>query len=207
MDLPMERRVLRYIGVVVDDIKASYRVIRELKAKRIPFVLLKPGEQSPDHVTALIICEVADSDLLYKGVRYNGDAHNTVLRAISLSKGREEFELVVVGVDPGESTGFAVIADGDFLEGYTVAKIRAGDEAKEILASYPASNFLFRIGKGRVGRDLLATVRSDPRAAVEFVTETKMEIPVVYRRKGMRKDVKSALIIALTSKDERFDRG
>jgi hypothetical protein len=34
-----------------------------------------------------------------------------------------------------------------------------------------------------------------------------MEIPVVYRRKGMRKDVKSALIIALTSKDERFDRG
>jgi hypothetical protein len=113
---------------------------------------------------------------------------------------------VVVGVDPGESTGIAVIADGDFLEGYTVAKSLAGEEAKMILASYPASNFLFRIGKGRVGRDLLAALRSDPRATIEFVRETKMEVPTVYRRKGMRKDVKSALIIALTSKDERYHR-
>jgi hypothetical protein len=207
MDLPMERRALRYIGVVVNDIKASYSVIRELKAKRIPFVLLKPGEQAPNHVTASIICGDADSSVQDKEVRYNGDARNTVLRAISLSKGREEFELVVVGVDPGESTGIAVIADGDFLEGYTVEKTLAEDEVKMILDAYPASNFLFRIGKGRVGRDLLATVRGDPRAVIEFVTETKMEIPVVYRRKGMRKDVKSALIIALTSKDERFDRG
>lgn len=199
----MERRVLRYIGVVVDDIKASYRVIRELKAKRIPFVLLKPGEQVPDHVTSLIICGDVDSSMCDRGVRYNGDARNTVLRAISLSKGMEGFGLVVVGVDPGESTGIAVIADGDFLEGYTVAKILAGEEAKRILTSYPASNFLFRIGKGRVGRDLLAALRGDPRATVEFVKETKMEIPVVYRREGMRKDVKSALIIALTSKDER----
>jgi len=197
---------LRYIGVVVDDIKASYRVIRELKAKRIPFVLLKPGEQVPDHVTALIICGDSDAGVQYRGVSYNGDARNTVLRAISLSKGGEGFELVVVGVDPGESTGIAVIADGDFLEGYTVAKSLAGEEAKMILASYPASNFLFRIGKGRVGRDLLAALRSDPRATIEFVRETKMEVPTVYRRKGMRKDVKSALIIALTSKDERYHR-
>lgn len=199
----MERRALRYIGVVVDDIKASYRVIRELKAKRIPFVLLKPGEQVPDHVTALIRCGNSDADVQDKEVRYNGDARNTVLRAISLSNGREGFDLVVVGIDPGESTGIAVIADGDFLEGYTVAKILAGKEVEMIFAEYPASNFLFRIGKGRVGRDLLAAVRSDPRAAVEFVAETKKEVPVVYRRKGMRKDVKSALIIALTSKDER----
>jgi hypothetical protein len=207
VDLPMERHVLRYIGVVVDDIKASYRVIRELKAKRIPFVLLKPGEQPPDFVTSLIMCGDADAGVQDKGVRYNGDARNTVLRVISLSNGREKFELVVVGVDPGESTGIAVIADGDFLEGYTVTKILAGEEAKMILATYPASNFLFRIGKGRVSRDLLAVVRSDPRAVIEFVTETKKEVPVVYRRKGMRKDVKSALIIALTSKEERYDRG
>jgi hypothetical protein len=207
VDLPMERRALRYIGVLVDDIKASYRVIRELKAKRIPFVLLKPGEQSPDHVTALIICGDADASVPDKEVRYNEDARNTVLRAISISNGRERFELVVVGVDPGESTGIAVIADGDFLEGYTVAKNLAGEEVKIILAAYPTSNFLFRIGKGRVSRDLLAAIRRDPRAAVEFVVETKKEVPVVYRRKGMKKDVKSALIIALTSKDERFYRG
>jgi hypothetical protein len=207
VDLPVERRALRYIGVVVDDIKASYRVIRELKAKKIAFVLLKPGEQVPDYVTAVIICGDADGGVQYRGVSYNGDARNTVLRAISLSRGREGFELVVVGVDPGESTGIAVIADGDFFEGYSVAKILAGEEIKMILSSYPASNFLFRIGKGRVGRDLLSALRSDPRAVIEFVTETKMEIPVVYRRKGMKKDVKSALIIALTSKDGRYWRG
>lgn len=202
MDLPLERHALRYIGVVVDDIKASYRVIRELKAKRIPFVLLKPGEQSPDYLTALIVCGDADAGVRDKETRYNGDARNTVLRAISLSKGRDGFELVVVGVDPGESTGFAIVADGDFLEGYTVSRILTGEEVKMILSAYPASNFLFRIGKGRVGRDLLAAIRSDPRATVEFVIETKKEVPVVYRRKGMRKDVKSALIIALTAKDE-----
>lgn len=187
---------MRYLGVVAGNIKYSYLVMRELKRLNIPFELLGEGDPLPPHLSAIISCSPRGGG--GKAVVFDGDARSTVLRAISASTGRERFGEVVIGIDPGESTGLAIIADGGFVEAYTVARERVGEEVGKILGSYPAERFLFRVGRGRSAGDLIPKLRSDPRARVELVEETKTELPPAFRRRGLRKDTKSALAIALS---------
>ena len=122
---------MRYLGVVADNIKDVYSVIRELKRLKVPFEILDTGSKVPRHVCALIVCSPRPCTGVGWAVAYNGDARNTVLRAISLSQRREMFDEVVVGVNPSESTGFATIADGELLEAYTLPGTdgREGTEA------------------------------------------------------------------------------
>ncbi len=187
---------MRYLGVVAGNIKYSYLIMRELKRLKIPFELLGEGEPLPPHLSAIISCSPRRG--CGKVVVFDGDARSTVLRALSASTGRERFREVVVGIDPGESTGVAIIADGGFVETYVVARERLGEEAGKILETYPAERFLFRVGRGRSAGDLIPKLRLDPRARVELVEETRTELPPAFRRRGLRKDAKSALAIALS---------
>lgn len=192
---------MRYLGIVVDNIKTSYDVIRELKRMKIPFTLIKAGDPIPDHISALILCGRVPVQGYKRAVNYDGNARRTVLRAMSASAGRERFGVVAVGVDPGECTGMAIIADGELLEAYTVKGLSLKQEVQEVIESFPAERFLFRIGKGSISEEIIARLRGDPRVRLEFVVETKRKLPPIFLRKGLRKDAKSALIIALSGKN------
>jgi hypothetical protein len=196
----MERWVLRYLGIVMDNIKTSYDVIRELKRMKIPFVLLRSEDHIPDHVSALIVCGSAPGVEDVRRVAYDGSPRSTVLKAMSASLGRVRFELAVVGVDPGESTGLAIIADGELVEAYSVRGSDLLEEVAELLATVPAERILFRIGKGKAVSGLADALKEDPRVKVEFVEETKKELPPLFHRKGLKKDARSALVIALSEK-------
>ena len=191
---------MRYLGIVVDNIKTSYDVIRELKRIKIPFTLIKVGDPVPVHISALILCEMVPLQGYKAAVSYDGNARRTVLRAMGASAGRERFGLVVVGIDPGECTGIAIIADGELLEAYTVKGPSLKQEVQEVIEIFPAERFLFRIGQGRVSEEIIARLRRDPRVRLEFVVEVKRKLPPMFLRKGLRKDAKSALIIALSGK-------
>ncbi|MDD1764412.1 MAG: hypothetical protein LUQ46_00160, partial [Candidatus Methanomethyliaceae archaeon] len=73
-------------------------------------------------------------------------------------------------------------------------------EVQEVIEIFPAERFLFRIGQGRVSEEIIARLRRDPRVRLEFVVEVKRKLPPMFFRKGLRKDAKSALIIALSGK-------
>jgi uncharacterized protein (DUF433 family) len=187
---------LRYLGIVIDNIKTSYGVIRELKRMKIPFALIKAGDPIPDHISALILCGGIPPQGYKMAVSYDGNAKRTVLKAMSASAGKERFELVVVGIDPGDCTGVAIIADGELVEAYTVDRLILKQEVEEILEDYPAERFLFRIGRGSVSDEAIVKLQEDPRVRMEFVVETKKTLPPKFLRKGLKKDAKSALIIA-----------
>jgi uncharacterized protein (DUF433 family) len=189
---------LRYLGIVTDDIKTSYWVIRELKRMKIPFALIKAGDPIPDHISALILCGGIPPQGYKMAVSYDGNARRTVLKAMSASAGKERFGLVVVGIDPGDCTGVAIIADGELVEAYTVDRLVLKEEIQEILEEYPAERLLFRIGRGSISNEVLARLQGEPRVRTEFVVETKKTLPPKFLRKGLKKDAKSALIIAIS---------
>ncbi|MEM3040380.1 MAG: hypothetical protein QXO54_06220, partial [Candidatus Methanomethylicaceae archaeon] len=68
----------------------------------------------------------------------------------------------------------------------------------KILEDYPTYFILFRIGKGKVPEGAILQMKKNGRAKVEFVHETKMSLPTKYSIKGLPKDARSALIIALS---------
>jgi hypothetical protein len=190
---------MRYLGIVVGDIKSSYGVIRELKNRSIPFILLREGEPVPGYVSAVILCGAVAASSYEKAIHCDASPRRTVLRALSAAAGRERFRLVVVGLDPGESTGIAVIGDGELLEAYAVQSSDLEGELDKIFGTYDAEKFLFRVGTGRKSDRALERIKMDPRASVELVPESRTGLPHAFRRRGLKRDVKSALIIALTA--------
>jgi len=190
---------LRYLGIVVGDIKTSYGLVKELKRVGIPFVLLKEDDAVPAHVSATIVSDPKPGEVSPPQVAYDGDPRRTVLRALSASMGRERFWQVVVGIDPGESAGVAVIADGELVEAFAVAGERLWAIVWEILRTYDAEEFTLKLGRGRVDGAVISRLK-DSGIAVERVEDVERALPRAYRRKWMRKDAKSALKIALSSR-------
>jgi len=191
--------VLRYLGIVIGDIKTSYALMRELRRIGITFVLLKEGEALPPHVSAAILSSPSPSAGLPGRVAYDGSPRRTALRALSASMGRERFGQVVIGVDPGDSAGVAVIADGELVEAFTVAGGGVWAAVDEILGSYDAAGFVVKLGRGRVDGGIVSRLRGRG-VEVRRVEDVERALPRSYRRKWMRKDAESALKIALSSK-------
>jgi hypothetical protein len=104
-----------------------------------------------------------------------------------------------VGVDPGESAGVAVIADGELVEAFTIAGGRLWAAVWEILGAYDAEEFTLKLGRGRVDGEVVSMLK-ERGVAVRRVEDVEKALPRAYRRKWMRKDAKSALKIALSSR-------
>lgn len=190
---------LKRIGVVADNIKDAYSVIRELKRLGVPFVMVSPEGPMPAHLDSAIACGEWHGGFFGRLVDYGGDARRSVLEALSLATGRREFKEVVVGIDPGECVGFAAIADGELIEAYTLPKSEARREAMRISDVYPSERMRFRIGTGRGFAHTPEAPTEGLRVSVEFVDEAsaRRRLPPSLWRKGLRKDAKSALGIAL----------
>jgi len=190
---------LRYLGIVVGDIKTSYGLTRELKRLGVPFIMLREGDAVPPYVAATIISAPGAREGAPNQIGYDGDPKRTVLRAISASMGRERFGQVVVGIDPGESSGVAVIADGELIEAFTVEGSRLWQETDKILRDYDADGFTFKLGRGKTDPEAISRLKVAG-ATVKRVEDVEKALPIAYRRKWMRKDAKSALKIALSSR-------
>lgn len=190
---------LKHIGVVADNIKDAYSVIRELKRLGVPFTMVSPEGPMPAHVNAAIACGEWRGTPFDSIVDYRGDARRSVLESLSLAAGRREFREVVVGIDPGECVGFATIADGELIEAYTLPKSDAKGEARRIAGVYPSERMRFRIGAGSGIAYSPESLPGGARIIIEYVEEASARRRLLppFWRKGLRKDAKSALGIAL----------
>jgi hypothetical protein len=99
--------------------KAYFLIVNGLREQKIPFISLIPGEPVPPWVRVVITTEQEkglvkhEKVLVFSSETELDDLINEVKR---LLLGKEVFERIVLGVDPGESTGLAVLADGKIIE-------------------------------------------------------------------------------------------
>ncbi len=190
---------LRHIGIIADNIKDAYSVIRELKRLGLPFTMVDPAGPMPAQVQAAISCGEWRGAGFERVVDYRGDARRSVLEALSLAAGRRAFREVVVGVDPGDCVGVATIADGELIEAYAVPAAEAVCEVGRIASAYPSDRMVFRVGSGRGRSFCVDSMPNGYGFSVEYVEEWSggRRLPRAFWRKGLRKDAKSAVWIAL----------
>ena len=85
----------------------------------------------------------------------------------------EDFEQIIIGIDPGKYPGIALIANNKIISVYHVP---AGDVCplvKKIMQTYPSKNIIVRIGHGaRLIRSRLINDFLDLGLKVEMVDET-----------------------------------
>ncbi len=107
------------IAVATVSGRAYYLIVDELRKKAVPFVSLTPFEPIPADVKVVITTEEEkqlinhEKILVYKN---GADREALISTALQNVRGKEGYSKIVIGVDPGEVLGLAILADGKVIE-------------------------------------------------------------------------------------------
>ncbi len=192
------------IAVVTVSGRAYYFLVNELKKKKTPFLSLTPADSIPMDVKVVLTTKQERPQIEHRNVLEYVEGSNPagiVDEAIRITKGKREYERLVVGVDPGLNFGIAVFGDGGLIE---ATSCTSPDEAVnvigEILGRIPATHTIIRIGNGApsYAEELWANLNEvlPSNVIVESVSEEGTSRPFgrISNRRG-RRDVSSAIRI------------
>lgn len=196
------------IAVITTSGKAYYQIVSELKRRDIPFLSLTPRDSIPIEIKAVITTERELQFINHgKVLAYHEGAQpeNIISMALQAVEGKEYYERVVIGVDPGEVFGLAVLADGRVIDTgncfsveNTVGKIKA---VLKNLGNTPVASVSVKIGNGVPKcKDKLLLALDEalpPQVVLESVSEegTNHVLSEAKHRRGLR-DIVSATKIA-----------
>jgi hypothetical protein len=185
--------------------KAYFLLLNELKERNIGFVSIIPGEPVPAEAKVVITTEKEKPLITHERILVydeKTEPNAVVNEALKIIRGKERYEKLVVGIDPGEVFGLAVVADGKVVE--TKNCFGAHELLKEvgsIVKDTEASTVVtVKIGNGvPIYKDVLESLDSElPRRVVlEVVSEAGTDRPTKdgSHRRGLR-DIASAIRIA-----------
>ena len=185
--------------------KAYFLLVKELKERGIDFLSNIPGQPVPAEAK-VVVTTAKETPLINheKILVYDENkAPNLVVNeAFKILRGKERYEKIVVGIDPGEVFGLAVVADGKVTETKNCFGTREVlDELKSVIKIFDTfTKFVVKIGNGvPVYKELLATLDFElPREVVLVVVgEAGTDRPArrESHRRGLR-DIASAIRIA-----------
>jgi hypothetical protein len=143
------------IAVATVQGKAYYLIVSELKKRNLPFLSVIPGQTIPAEVKAVITTKEEQHQVNHEKVLvFAEDAEPEALVNVALQiiDGKSHYEKIVVGVDPGEVFGLAVLADGKVIETGNCFSIeettnKIGDILRN-LEKNPETSISVKIGDG-----------------------------------------------------------
>lgn len=206
------------IAVATVSGKAYYLIVNELKNQNIPFVSLTPQDPVPMGIKVVITTEKERPLIKHENVlafKEDEDPKVVVNRALQQVEGKSFYEKVVIGVDPGEVFGLAVLADGKVIKTGNCFSIKETVEEigniVESLRDVEAAAITVKVGDGipEYKEKLLKALdrRLPKNVELESVSEagTDRHVSEAKHRRGLR-DIVSAIWIAKRS-GQKFVRG
>jgi hypothetical protein len=192
------------IAVVTVSGKAYYLLVNELKKKNAHFLSLTPDSSIPVDVKVVITTKNERVRIRHENVlEYEVDMNpvEVVDEAIRIVKGKRVYESLVVGIDPGQNFGVAVLGDGSILETKECNSIsETVNSIRDFLSRTPANQTTVRVGDGApsLTKELLLELNEalPENVAIESVKEegTSRLVGEDSHRRGKR-DVSSAIKI------------
>jgi len=186
--------------------KAYFLIVNKLKERNLPFISLVPGEIVPTEVKAVITTEKEKHLINHEKILvYDSEMEPDALanEVMKILQGKEVYEKIVIGVDPGEVFGLAVIADGKVNETGNCFSIQeALTKISSVIKSvdFSSTAVSIKIGSGVPAyKELLETLDAalPPEVVLEVVSEAGTNRPLDENkhRRGLR-DIASAIRIA-----------
>jgi hypothetical protein len=156
--------------------RAYYELVKELQRKGLPFLSLKPWDPVPLHIKVVITTRDESHQISHPKIlcfEQGSNPESVVDKAILTVQGKQGYEKVVVGVDPGKTYGIAILGDDKVLETLTSSSIEnAAHLVADSLKRFPAEVKVVRVGNGppEYTKTLLDSLAKD------LPEETLMEI-------------------------------
>jgi hypothetical protein len=186
--------------------KAYFLIVNKLKERDMPFISLVPGETVPTGVKAVITTETEKHRINHEKILvYDSETEpdTVVNEVLKILQGKEVYEKIVIGVDPGEVFGLAVIADGKVNETANCFSIQeALTKISSIVKNvdFSSTAVTIKIGSGvPTYKELIETLdlTLPPEVVLEVVSEagTNRLLNEDKHRRGLR-DIASAIRIA-----------
>ncbi|UCG36395.1 MAG: hypothetical protein JSV64_07255 [Candidatus Bathyarchaeota archaeon] len=140
------------IAVVTVSGKAYYLLVNELKRKNAHFLSLTPKEKIPVDIKVVLTTASERSQVMHGNVlEYDEgtDPSEIVDQAVRMVAGKKAYGRLVVGVDPGQNIGVAIIGDGAVIKTDDCTNLQlAVDAITHAIRSIPADNITLKIGDG-----------------------------------------------------------
>jgi hypothetical protein len=196
------------IAVATVSGKAYYLIVTELRKRSVPFTSLTPYETVPAEVKVVLTTRKEKRLINHEKILVydeKADVQAVVTQALQIAEGKGKCEKLVIGIDPGEALGLAVVADGKVVMTETCSGVgETLEKVKNIIESFeraPTSSVFVKVGDGvpSFRRELLQVLDNAlPReVALESVGEagTSQYQNETKNRRGLR-DMVSAIRIA-----------
>ena len=195
------------IAVATVSGKAYYKLVNELKSRGLIFLSLKPWDPMPLEVDVVITTEKElnlvkhPKVLIYED---NLDPAIVIDEVVRLIQGKKNFERVVVGIDPGETFGVAILGDGNVIETFSCSSLE--EIVKAILQAFrkiPTSINVIKVGDAPIYTKELLHLLDDAlpeNVTIEIVSEagTSHFTKDTVHRRGIRDMVSAAMIAGRT---------
>ena len=186
--------------------KAYFLIVNGLRERNMAFLSLIPGDSVPTEVKVVITTEKEKHLINHERILvYDSETEpdTVVNEVVKILQGKESYEKIVIGIDPGEVFGLAVLADGRVNETENCFSVQEVlNKIKNIIKDIDVSSTVVsvRIGNGVPAyKGLLETLYDalPPEVVLEVVSEagTNRHINENKHRRGLR-DIVSAICIA-----------
>ncbi len=205
MELGTGNSMRAKIAVATVSGRAYYELVNELKRKRLSFSSLKPWDPIPLDIKVVITTKEESQQISHPQVllfEQGSNPESVVDEATLIVQGKQSYEKVVVGVDPGKTYGIALLGDDKVLETLTSSIL---EEAVNLIADrlkrFPAIVRVVRVGNGppEYTKRLIRSLNEDlpEETMIEIVSEagTSHLMGEFANRRGLR-DAVSAIEIA-----------
>lgn len=193
------------VAVATVDGKTYFLVVSELKRRGIPFLSLIPGESIPAETKTVITTQAEKTFVSHSRILFwEGTTDPEILgnEVVKILLGKENYETMLIGVDPGEVLGIVAIADGQVIDSENCFSVRETlNKIESILKTVDPSttSVTVKIGRGvPIYRILLRTLdqKLPPWVLLEIVEEagTNGHTKEGRNRRSLRHIISATLI-------------
>jgi hypothetical protein len=190
------------IGIYTKDFRLYHDLVQTLKKRNLSYVSLTSLQHTPNRIGVILTSHAALHEVNKPKV-VAADAYDTIDHAIDkalhLLIGKELYQTIHIGIDPGEKPGIAIVGD-DILILKTQVKTPENvvKNVNRFIKEYPAHEYFIRIGHGSLLiRNRIINSLIPLQIPIEIVDESKTTSSQQTQR--AHRDKEAAAAIAMIS--------
>lgn len=193
---------MRTLGVYTKDFSLYHDILTVLKKRNIVYVVLSAPKHIPERIS-VILTSKQELKTVSCQKTIAVDSYESVDLAVDLAlqhlTGKELYNHLFIGIDPGERPGVAVVGDDILLQKTQVESPEKVEQViKRLLLIYPSKEICIRIGHGSIlTRNRIINSVIGLEIPIEIVDESKTTSSLQKAR--CERDGEAAAAIAVLS--------